>query len=158
MKYYYLDPEVDCEEGERTVMDPSFHPAIVSRLHVEFNIWPEDVLVACYTCLLCTVSAMGEIRAAGLTGVTFGEVETDKSEQFEELTPGWTLPPFVWMKVHGTQGKDDFGVGQSYKITGYKKHDYHEFTLVVSQTALNLLQRLGLSHAIIEDFKGGASS
>jgi hypothetical protein len=152
MRYYYLEPEAVGETGDRTIMDASFHPPIVTKLHWLIDHWIGDVLVQLFPCWITTVSAMNQIKLAGLTGVSFGELESTTSEQFREFHPNRRLPEFVWMKVEGTPGHDDFGVDKSYKIGETQKpFDYHRFTLVVSERALDLLQRLGISHATIED-------
>jgi hypothetical protein len=46
----------------------------------------------------------------GATGVEFGPVEVTKSPAFDHLHPGRPIPEFLWMKVHGRPGVDDFGM------------------------------------------------
>ena len=152
MKYYYLLPEVAGESGELTDMDASYHPPIVTKLHCEFNTWPCDALLASFPCFIVTVPAMKQIKLARLTGVSFDGVRTTKFGELELRTARQSLPEFTWMKVEGAPGSCDFGINKPYKISGYKKHDYHEFTLVVSERALELLRRLGISYATIENY------
>jgi hypothetical protein len=153
MKYYYLEPEVSGDIGERTVMDPSVHPPIVTKLNYEFNMWPCDVLIESFPCWIVTAPTIKKIQLAQLTGVSFDDVETTMSEQLRDISLNRQLPAFVWMKVHGTQGRDDFGVGKNFVIsTVTKPFDPRSFILVVSQRALDLLQQLGISHATCEEF------
>lgn len=49
------------------------------------------------------------------------------------------LPPFVWLKVDGKAGHDDFGLAEDHR-------------LVVSESVLDALRPLGISHALIEPF------
>jgi hypothetical protein len=153
MKYYYLEPEVSGDIGERTVMDASVHPPIVTKLNYEFNTWPCDVLMESFPCWIVTVPAIKKIQLAQFTGVSFDAVETTMSEQLRDISSNRQLPAFVWMKVHGTQGRDDFGVGKNLGIsTVNKPFDPRSFILVVSQRALDLLQQLGISHATSKEF------
>jgi hypothetical protein len=62
-----------------------------------------------------------------LTGIVAAEVEVSKSEQFVVPQGLPELPRFVWLKVGGVAGKDDFGTGVDHR-------------LVVSAAALRLLQ------------------
>jgi hypothetical protein len=56
------------------------------------------------------------------------------------------LPKFLWLKVEGFPGRDDFGIAAGLK-------------LVVSKRALEVLKRVGFSHpASIEPFGGTAST
>ena len=152
MNYYYLDPETPGEVGELTDLDASFHPPIATKLQCEFHIWPCDAILEFFPCWITTVLAMKHIQLSRLTGVSFAQVEVTKYGELELLTPYKRLPQFMWMKVEGTPGIDDFGVKKPHKIHGYKKSDYHEYMLVVSGRALDLLRRLGISHATIENY------
>jgi len=54
--------------------------------------------------------------------------------------PTLQLPRFAWLKVRGNAGQDDFGVAR-------------DGTLVVSDRALELLRKLGISNASITQFE-----
>jgi len=80
-----------------------------------------------------------EIEKARLTGAGFDQVEVTVSEQFRELYPNRQLPKFVWLKIEGNPGQDDFGNAPDGR-------------LVVSQRALEVLQTVGISHALVTGF------
>jgi hypothetical protein len=153
MKYFYLEPEAVGEIGERTIMDPSFHPPIVTKLHWVVDHWIGDVLVELFPCWIVTAAAMKQIKLAELTGMSIDDVEVTVSDQFHEFHPSRGLPKFVWMKVEGLPGRDDFGVPKGFKVTGSEKpYSGRRFRLAVSRRAIDLLRRLGISHATVEDF------
>ncbi|TPM34485.1 hypothetical protein [Mesorhizobium sp. B2-3-5] len=58
-----------------------------------------------------------------------------------ELQPAVELPSFVWVKVGGKAGKDDFGIAQN-------------LSLVVSARVLDLLENFGIPSAIVEPYEG----
>jgi len=153
MKYFYLEPEVAGGIGTGTVMDRRFHPPAVSRLHYEFDTWLGDALLESFPCWITTASAAETIMASGITGVSIGAVKVTTSELFQDLYPNRALPKFVWLKVEGTPGRDDFGVAKGFKITGAEKpSEARRFCLVVSERALFLLRGLGIAHATISKF------
>ena len=80
---------------------------------------------------------MRALVAIGATGATFDEVEVTTSDVFEELQPDQKLPRFVWLKVMGHAGHDDFGMSKDYR-------------LVVSERVLEALKPLGISNALVE--------
>jgi hypothetical protein len=80
-----------------------------------------------------------EIKRAHLNGVWFDEVEVTTSDQFKEFCPNRQLPKFVWLRMEGTAGQDDFGTAPDGR-------------LVVSEQALTLLREHGISHAVVTDF------
>src|SRR5512143_2828590 len=131
MQYLRLDPEVAGQIGESTVMDVSVHPPIVDSLHYDFEDWDGDVLVTSFPCYIVTEGAMRQIQSHGLTGVEFAPVTVTTTDTFHELNPGLELPAFVWLKVHGAPGVDDFGLAPPAE-------------LIVSERALELLSGLGL--------------
>jgi hypothetical protein len=53
---------------------------------------------------------------AGITGAEYGEVEVSCSENFTELYPERNLPPFVWLKVDGAEGADDFFIAEDGRL------------------------------------------
>jgi hypothetical protein len=142
MKYYYLEPEVPCSSGgDRTEADWTTHPPTVTKLHWEMEYSPDDALLESFPCWIATVETMNAIRSAKLTGATFDEVEVTMTEQARDFEPDFILPDFVWLKIDGKAGQDDFGVAPNLR-------------LVVSERALKLLQTLGISHAEVADYTG----
>lgn len=139
MKYFYLEPEVSGGLGDDTVMDTDVHPPVVSRLNYEFDGWLGDVIVTSFPCYLVTEDAREKILENGFSGARFDKVEVTTSELFEEMQPDLELPPFVWLKVDGEAGHNDFGLAKDHR-------------LVVSESVLDALRPFGISHALIEAF------
>ncbi len=140
MTYYYLEPEVAGGTGPHTVMDVSVHPPLVSKLHYYFDGWLGGAILESFPCFIVTIPAQRALQAMKATGVTFDRVEISKSDFFNEVNPNRELPEFVWLKVHGKAGRDDFGIAPDLR-------------LVVSQQVLDLFERLGLSDADVEPFE-----
>ncbi len=134
-KYYAIEPEVAGGWGANTIFDriPG-KGTFVHKLHYQFDGWLGDELVESSACYIATERLASEIKHAQLTGVRFDEVEVTASDQFKELYPDRQLPGFVWLKAEGMLGKDDFALGPDLR-------------LVVSEQALELLERVGISHA-----------
>lgn len=139
MRYFYIEPEVAGGLGKNTVLDPRMHPPIVSKLHYQFDGWLGDILVESFPSWIITESGQQKIRASGLTGATFSDVEVTTSEQFMQLYPTFELPKFVWLRVEGAPGQDDFGIAQDHR-------------LVVSERSLEVSRGLGVNHALVTDF------
>lgn len=142
MKYFYAQPEVAGGLGRNTVMDHSVHPPIVSKLHYEFDGWGGDALLRSFPCLLVTEAAKKKLQSAGFTGIRFDKVEVTTSEFFQERYPNLQLPKFVWLQVVGRPGQDDFGFAQNAR-------------LVISERALEVLEGLGISNALVTPFEEG---
>jgi hypothetical protein len=132
--FYELAPEVAGHLGPATVIDRSQHPPIARDVQYVFDGWPADDLIEACPCFIVTDRMKNLIQAAGASGCSFGTVKVTTSEQFEELEAledseqPRTLPPFSWLIVHGTAGRDDFGVSA-------------KGSLVVSERMLQVLKR-----------------
>ncbi|ESZ22363.1 hypothetical protein [Mesorhizobium sp. L2C084A000] len=140
MRYYYLEPEVSGGFGDNIILDASVHPPLITRLHYEFDGWLGDSMVASFPCYLVTDDVAEKILKSEFSGVTFDKVEVTTSELFEEMQPDQKLPPFVWLKVKGDAGRDDFGMAKDLR-------------LVVSERVLDALKPSGISNALIEPFE-----
>jgi hypothetical protein len=136
-RHFYLDPEVAGGLGRHSVMDVSVHPPIVTKLNYKFEGWLGDVILESFPCFIVTVDAQRALSAMGIVGGTFDDVEVTTSDVFEELQPPQKLPHFVWLKVMGHAGHDDFGMSKDYR-------------LVVSERVLEALKPLGISNALLE--------
>jgi hypothetical protein len=111
-------------------------------MHYEFEGWLGDELLESDGCFIVADRLAREIQHARLTGVSFDHVEVTTSDVFEELQPNCQLPKFEWLKIEGRPGREDFGISPGLGV-------------VVSERALNLLRRIGLSHAAtITPFEG----
>jgi hypothetical protein len=136
MKYYFLEPEVAGGLGQNTVMDRTVHPPVVTRLHYELDGWLGDELLETFPSFIITDRLGKKIVDTMFTGIRLASVEVSTSEQFRELYPSRTIPDFVWLKVLGRAGIDDFGIADDHR-------------LVVSERAL---EALALKHAGVSDF------
>jgi hypothetical protein len=81
------------------------------------------------------------LQNIGFSGASFAHAEITKSDNFLELQPHVELPQFVWLKVNGKAGHDDFGIARDLR-------------LVVSERILNLLEDFGIPSAIVEPYEG----
>ncbi len=73
--------------------------------------------------------------------MSFDEVEITASEDFYEFHPECQLPKFVWLKVDGIPGKDDFGLIPA------------PLQLIVSERVIEVLKKAGLSKARVLPFE-----
>jgi hypothetical protein len=119
--FYVIEPEVPGGLGERTILDRSVHPPLISRLHYQFDGWLGDQIVTSFPAFMVTGDLATKIQRAGLTGVELADVEISVSPEFEDLHPGATLPPFRWLKPIGVAGRDDFGLGRDHRLVVSKK-------------------------------------
>ncbi|MET3577663.1 hypothetical protein ABID19_000678 [Mesorhizobium robiniae] len=140
MQFFYIRPHVAGGFGENTVLDTSVHPPIVSKLHYLVEGWFGDVLVTTFPSFLVTEETERALLDMGFSGATFADAEVTTSEAFHEGQPGPELPPFVWLKVNGQPGRDDFGISSDYR-------------LVISKRVLDLLESLGIPLAIVYPFE-----
>jgi hypothetical protein len=137
MHFFELQPEVAGGISSRTKLDRSCHPPLVSHLHYRFDGWLGDELIEGFPVFLATVSLAESFARQSLTGFEVGEVDVEESEQFHDIYPGTRLPPFVWLKVTGRPGVDDFGLSARHR-------------LVVSERALSLMT---LAHCDVDTYR-----
>ncbi|MFN8816645.1 MAG: hypothetical protein ACK5ZV_07910 [bacterium] len=133
-RFFTICPEVAGGFGENTILDRLSGRTRVHHLHYVFDGWMGDELLERTPCFIVTERLGREIEQAGLSGMKYDKVEVSTSEVCEELHPGLQLPSFLWLKVEGRPGEDDFGIGSDLR-------------LVVSTRALDLLKRNGVSEA-----------
>ncbi|WP_137935474.1 hypothetical protein [Mesorhizobium comanense] len=141
MAYFYIKPDVAGGIGRGTVMDATVHPPVVNKLVYLMEGWFGDVIVTTFPCFLIVDEVRQGLLNIGFSGASFAHVDVIKSEDFLELQPDVELPSFVWLKVSGKAGEDDFGIAQNLR-------------LVVSERVLNLLEDFGIPSAIVEPYNG----
>ncbi|PBB32745.1 hypothetical protein [Mesorhizobium sp. WSM3882] len=139
MQYFKIRPHVAGGIGKGTVLDSSVHPPMVTKLHYKVEAWFGDVIVATFPCFLVTEETQRALQKMGFSGATFADAEVTTSEEFQEDQPGLELPHFVWLKVNGKAGQDDFGIAVPFR-------------LVISERVLDLLESLGIFVAIVEPY------
>jgi hypothetical protein len=142
MQYYQLEPEVAGGIGEHSVIDRSSGKMVVRKLHYEFDGWGGDELLESTPCFIVSERLAHEIDRAQLTGISFDAVEVTTSDQFKELYPNRQIPKFIWLKVEGEAGRDDFGIAPG-------------LLLVVSKRAYDLLKIFGVANALVTPFDEG---
>lgn len=139
MRYHIVEPYVPGGLGENTIMDTSVVPPRIVKLHYEFESWEGDALVTSYPIFMITEDGRQALSNAGLTGIEFDSLEVSKNDFFLEFCSDVKLPSFVWLRISGAAGKDDFGIGLKNN-------------LIVSDRALKILVALGIPNAIIRDY------
>jgi hypothetical protein len=139
MKTYLLEPEVAGRWGDGTVADTAVHPPIVERLEYVFDGWEGDDLLTSFPCYIVTERLGTALWKADLTGFVLDAVAVRRSERFQELHPDVELPRFLWLRVSGEPGKDDFALATDHR-------------LAVSEQALAVLRRHALSDCLIEEY------
>ncbi len=138
--YHIVEPEIAGGWGENTEFTRTpGQSVVVHKLHYQFDGWLGDELVESTPCYIVSEKMAGELRRAKLTGFVLDDVETTTSEQFREIYPDRELPMFLWLKVEGAPGSDDFGVTSNLQ-------------LVVSDRALKALADVGIANALVEPF------
>lgn len=140
--YYIVEPEVAGQWGESTEFTRApGQPVLVHKLHYQFDGWLGDELLESTPCYIVTERLAVKIQQLALSGVSFDEVYVSKSPLFYEAYPGRNLPHFLWLKIDGLPGSDDFGVTA-------------DLQLVVSARALALLNEVGIPNALVDSFNG----
>ncbi len=134
MKYFFVEPEVAGGFGDRAIIDRSSGKMDVKKLHYEFDGWLGDELIESTPCFIVSKRLADKITSEKLTGGKFDDVEVTTSDEFQEFHQNRQLPEFVWFKVDGKPGEDDFGLTS-------------ELNLIVSEKALQLLLSGGISNA-----------
>jgi len=137
---YAIEPEVAGGMGKNIVFDRILgQGTFVRKLHYEFDGWLGDELLEGAASFIVTEKLAREIVQAQLTGARFDEVEISTSGEFQDLHPGRQLPKFVWLRIDGRAGHEDFGIA-------------HKTRLVVSERALGVLQSSRIEQALVTEF------
>jgi hypothetical protein len=123
MKFFKLEPEVAGGLGQRTVMDTTVHPPLVSVLEYEFDGWLGDDLLESFPCFIISERLKNLLR----------------ENHFNEIYPDLDLPNFYWLKINGKVGVDDTGLSES-------NH------LVVSEGFLKILLQTNLKNCLTEEY------
>jgi hypothetical protein len=139
MQYYLIEPEVAGGFGENTVISRPNGKMIVERLHYEFQGWLGDPLLESVPCYIITTELASKMTASGLTGFSVDKVEVSESDDFGLIQPDTVLPKFVWLKINGIAEEDDIALSDNLE-------------LVVSERALDMLQKSGMTHAEIVSY------
>jgi len=136
---YLLEPEVAGGWGQNTIADTTTHPPVVQDLEYNFDGWSGDDLLTSFPCYIVTTKLANAIETAALTGYRFAPVTISKSETFNELYPGKSLPEFKWIQIDGLPDKNDFAINTQNR-------------LVISEAAYKVLQNFRLENCEIEKY------
>src|ERR1700760_2781981 len=139
MNTYKIEPEVS---GQiiGSLLNHTTKPPVIEKLNYQFDDWLGDDLIEGFRCFICTGRLTEAIKKSNLSGYTFDECTITKSELFHDLNEnGKDLPAFFWLKVIGTPADDFF-------LTS-------NFSLGISERALNILKEFNLNRATIEAIK-----
>lgn len=140
MTSYVVEPEVAGGLGENSVLDHSTTPMTVTRVHYELEGWLGSQLITSHPVYLASDRFVEVMTGAGLTGFTTDTAEVTLTDIGAEFVDADTLPHFVWFKVTGRIGTDDFALDA--------KAD-----LVVSERALALVQPLLGAEVFVEEYR-----
>lgn len=139
MKFFIMEPEVAGGFGEGTILDSSTHPPAVSKLNYEFYGWMGDPMLEFFAQFIVTENLANKFEMASLSGYLLDTVDTSVSQEFKDLHPGVDLPAFVWLRISGAAGSDDFGMAEDSR-------------LVVSERVLKVLEEFRVENATFESF------
>ena len=133
--FYIIEPEIAGVLGESTSLDTSTHPPVVTNLEFIIDSWLGDSIIESFPCFLVTKTLASNISDIGVTGYEFDSANVVVSEDYVDHR----VPEFVWLKVNGKGGVDDFGLTEDLR-------------LIVSQAVMDILNINGLDHAEIERY------
>lgn len=153
MNFYILRPEVAGSiHGDNSIIeDVSARPPKIKYLDYRFDGWLGDDLLESVIVFIVTERLKNALIGVSPTGVEFATMTTSKSEQFEHFYPNKQLPKFIWLKITGQAGIDDFGLFDKARIIVANK-EMRGTRLVVSEKVLDVMRSFQLSNCKIEDF------
>lgn len=146
MKYYCLGPQAAGDLGDNSITgDLHERPPKVYKFHLQLERWPKDDLIDGFATYACTKRLAAALKASKLTGFELDKVEITFEKQFHiwaSLHEKETLPDFLWLKITGTAGVDDFGMIQGPC----------PMPLVVSERALRVMNGFNLTVCDVEEY------
>lgn len=140
MIFKSLSPEVAGGWGPNTEFTRTPGVGVtVQKLHYMFDGWLGDALLESISCYIVLRVLGNRLLSCKFSGFELKPVETSVSEEFRDLYADLELPDFVWLDITGRAGIDDFGMSK-------------EGLLVVSDSALSVLNEFQLANCDIEDY------
>lgn len=97
--HYILHPETPGETGDKTIMDTTTHPSVVTSLHIVFQGWMGDDLMECFPCFMVTEKLKQRLQQLKATGFIIQPCQVEVSPEFLLMQPGVILPPIYWLQV-----------------------------------------------------------
>lgn len=122
MKYFALKAESAGDFGVNTQFaKPPSKPPQILRLHYVLDVWPQDDLLRIGGVYIVSEALAKKLQSLTIpvSGVGFEPVEVTTSEHFDSWHSDLSLstykdksllPNYLWLKVFGRPGSDDFGI------------------------------------------------
>lgn len=153
MKFYSILPEVPGTAGNRSVCnDWNARPLQLEKVHYELEMFPEDAIICTNGAYLVTRELAESFRMAKLKGFEIHSAEVTTGEKFaqwhgspetETYLEKVQIPDFVWLKVVGSPGIDDFGLIESQDLD----------PLIISEKALAILRTFQVQDCEVAEVK-----
>lgn len=135
--FYRIEPEVAGGWGDRTVVDRSTHPPVVSVLEYRLDGWLGDEILETFPCYIVTESLMEDFGRERLVGYEDADVMLTVSDAFSSEYAIGEIPKFRWLKIDGNAQASDFMHSADHR-------------LIVSEKAMTVLKAHRIAHADIE--------
>lgn len=146
MRFFALSPEAAGDFGSSCVHgDITERPVKVIKADFEFQFYPHDDLLSGFYIYACTDRLADALKHSSCSGFKIDALQVSFEERFyqwAELHKGEKFPEFLWLKVTGRAGIDDFGI-----LSGPV-----EVPLIVSERVLNLLKQFKIDRCAVEDY------
>ncbi len=146
---YLLKPEVAGGWGNATTVERDNLGVTkrITHLDYEFSGWLGDDLLTTSPCFIVSEPLHKAIASSNLSGVSFEPITISKSQEFIDLYGDRQLPLFTRLIPHG-----QVTLQNSTRITEWSNLDFSiggKTKLIVTQEALNLIQKFQLNHCEI---------
>lgn len=116
----------------------------VRTLDYRFEVWPGDELLAGPSCFIHSRRLGAGLRAAGLSGLSFGRARLSRSEAFLARHPDLLLPPFERLLP---LGRVELKGRNVVAWSGEAVCESEAGELVLDEAALELLRRCRIPNA-----------
>lgn len=142
MRFFVLHPEVPGGFDEESECDFLVVPPKVDKLVVQFDDWLGDDLLTTHPVFFVTAALAEKLRSTDLSGYALAPMRVTRSELFGDIHEDdpLDLPEFLWLRLHGRAGFDDFGCSDTME-------------LVVSERSLSLLKSMRLAQCEVMPLK-----
>lgn len=142
--YHALQSDVPDENGEHMQLDTSVHPPRIIHLHLTLDNWDGDEIIESFPVYVVTDRLGKALSNAGLSSFTLRNAEITLAPEEQAVLDRHgisELPNFQWLDVTGTAGRDALGITDRVQ-------------LVVSDSALAVLQQFRMEHCLVEEYDG----
>jgi hypothetical protein len=120
--YDVLQPEVVVGLGDNTTGLDINDPAVIEKLHVNFEDWLGDDLIEVFPCYLVTEKLKTLLTQTDISGYEIKDVEVTKDDYFSNnYQLSLPLPKFYWLKINGIEGVSDLFINTEFKLSASHK-------------------------------------